>query len=388
MKYKQVMLGDLYNISSGLSKGKEFFGQGYPFLSFKTVYGNYFIPEELEDLADTTDQERSVCSIKTGDVFLTRTSENTDDLGMSTVALKDYPNATFNGFTKRLRPKDGVEINPVFAGFWFRTKYFRELVKSMAVITTRASLNNEMINRLTIPVPTIEVQNAIANSLDCINSKISNNTKIIRFLEQMAQATYKSWFVENASDDWEYIGLGSVTTEIRTKAKSQQLPVLSAVRTGNLVLSEDYFIKQVYSKDTGKYIIVEPDNFAYNPARVNIGSLGMNCFDFAGCVSPVYVVFRTEPEYHHFFDFFLKSPNFQEEVKIRASGSVRQALNYKNFALIEVLYPSLKVVQSFNNQYNAMLGMIRHFESENTHLSEIRDAILPRLMSGELTVED
>jgi len=207
-------------------------------------------------------------------------------------------------------------------------------------------------------------------------------------LEQVAQTMFKSWFVDNASDNWKDVNLGTITHEIRTKVKEKKLQVLSAVRTGNLVLSEDYFTKQVYSKDIGKYIVVEPKDFAYNPARINIGSIGINSFNFTGCVSPVYVVFRAEPEYHHFISFFLKSPNFQEEVRIRASGSVRQSLNYEDFALIQVIYPPLDLVQKFNYQYDGILEIIRQIDIENNRLAEIRDFLLPRLMSGELSVAD
>ena len=207
-------------------------------------------------------------------------------------------------------------------------------------------------------------------------------------LEQMAQAIFKSWFVENASENWDYVELGNITTEIRTKVTKRQFPVLSAVKTGNLVLSEDYFTKQVYSEDIGKYIVVEPSDFAYNPARVNIGSIGINSFDFTGCVSPVYVVFRAEPEYHHFINYFLKSPNFQEEVRVRASGSVRQSLNYGDFALIQVLYPSIEIVRKFNYQYDGILEAIYNLDTENARLTVLRDALLPRLMSGEISVAD
>ena len=78
--------------------------------------------------------------------------------------------------------------------------------------------------------------------------------------------------------------------------------VLSPVTTGELVLSEEYFTKQVFSESIAKYITVKPLQFAYNPARVNIGSLGMNTFEFDGCVSPVYVVFECERDYQYFFE--------------------------------------------------------------------------------------
>jgi len=192
MPFLQISLGELYDISSGLSKGKTFFGHGFPFLTFKTVFNSFFLPNELSELADTTEKEREACSIIKGDVFLTRTSENTDELGMSSVALKDYPNATFNGFTKRLRPKQGVQINPIFASYWFRSTYFRELVKSMSVMTTRASLNTEMIRRLTMPLPTIEEQNTIASILYPFDEKIAINCTVNHHLSSTMSATDSS----------------------------------------------------------------------------------------------------------------------------------------------------------------------------------------------------
>ncbi|MDN4186084.1 MAG: restriction endonuclease subunit S [Dehalococcoides mccartyi] len=256
--------------------------------------------------------------------------------------------------------------------------------------TGQTELNRDrLLTEIEVSYPvSLEEQEAIAATLSALDARIVENKKINHHLEQMAQAIFKSWFVENAPDDWDYVDLGVVTTEIRTKVKEQQIPVLSAVKTGNLVLSEDYFTKQVYSKDIGKYIVVEPNDFAYNPARINIGSIGINGFDSSGCVSPVYVVFRAEPEYHYFLSFFLKSPNFQEEVRVRASGSVRQSLNYGDFALIQVLYPPLDVVRKFNFQYEGILSTLRRLDEENSRLAEIRDTLLPRLMSGELSIAD
>lgn len=104
-KWKKESLTEHYDIRSGLSKPAKDFGSGFPFLSFKNVFYNYFTPTELTELVQSSDKERLGCSVKRGDVFLTRTSETMNELGMSCVALKDYENATFNGFCKRLRPK-------------------------------------------------------------------------------------------------------------------------------------------------------------------------------------------------------------------------------------------------------------------------------------------
>ena len=195
-EWKEYKLDEVYEVSNGLSKKREEFGFGYEFLAFTDVFNNYFVPQTLDNLVNSSEMERVKCSIKRGDVFLTRTSEKLDELGRSCVALKDYPNATFNGFTKRLRPIGNVEILPEYAGYYFRSLKFRNAVTSMSSMTTRASLNNDMISLLTITVPTLEEQENIANILSCLDEKIELNNEMNKTLEEMAQCIFKRWFVD------------------------------------------------------------------------------------------------------------------------------------------------------------------------------------------------
>src|SRR5690349_21129982 len=111
-------LDEVFDFRSGLSKPRSAFGHGYPFLTFKDVFYNTFVPKVLGDLVESSDSERANGDIRRGDVFLTRTSETQHELGMSCVALVDVPNATFNGFTKRLRPKPNAKIVPEYAGYF------------------------------------------------------------------------------------------------------------------------------------------------------------------------------------------------------------------------------------------------------------------------------
>ena len=195
MKWIVKRSSELYVSSSGLSKASDQFGYGFPFLSYKDVFNNYYAPEKLHTLVNSTEKDRQKCSVKRGDVFLTRTSETTDELGMSCVALKDYENATFNGFTKRLRPLT-EEIVPEYAAYFFRSSYFRAQCQSLASLITRASLNDGMIRRFKIRFPKEKkCQEKIGKILLTYDSLIENNTKRIRLLEKMAENLYKEWFV-------------------------------------------------------------------------------------------------------------------------------------------------------------------------------------------------
>ncbi len=181
---------------------------------------------------------------------------------------------------------------------------------------------------------------------------------------------FKSWFVDFEPfrggefvdselglipKGWRVVSLGEVTKQITEKVGNREdVTVLSPINSGELVLSEEYFTKQVFSKDLSKYLIVNPLSFAYNPARINIGSIGLNTFDFVGCVSPVYVVFECEPNYQYFFDFFKRTAMFKDEVALRAIGGVRQSLGYNDLSLIKIIYPTSDVVVEFNNLYLKM----------------------------------
>ena len=195
MEWIEKKSSELYVSSSGLSKSSDQFGYGYPFLSYKDVFNNFYAPEKLATLVNSTEKDRIKCSVKKGDVFLTRTSETTDELGMSCVALHDYEDATFNGFTKRLRPLTD-EIVPKYAAYYFRSPYFRSQCISLASLITRASLNDGMIRRLKIRYPIRrDLQEKIGDVLYKYDSLIENNTKRIRLLEKMAENLYKEWFV-------------------------------------------------------------------------------------------------------------------------------------------------------------------------------------------------
>ena len=234
-----------------------------------------------------------------------------------------------------------------------------------------------------------------------IDQKIENNKSINKNLEEQIETIYNSFFVyyddflkEELEEceigfipkDWNLMTLGQITTQIKEKVGKNNYKVFSAVNTGNLILSEEYFDKQVFSKSIEKYIVVKQDEFAYNPARINIGSIGRNDFDYEGCVSPVYVAFKVEEGYENFMNMFIKSKRFNQWVITLSSGSVRQTLNYNDFSIIKIAYPPKSLVNKFNVIYESYYEVINYNKSVIYNLEEIRDTLLPKLMSGEIDV--
>lgn len=195
-KIKKYPFSELYEMSSGISTTKDQAGHGYPFVSFGTVFNNYFLPEQLPDLMDTSEKEQDIYSIKEGDILITRTSETIDELAMSCVATKNYPKATYSGFTKRLRPKTTGIAYHKYLAFYLRGYLFRKAVTNNAFMTLRASFNEDIFSFLNLYLPEYQEQVKIGDMHYNMEQKIRLNQKICSELETMAKTLYDYWFVQ------------------------------------------------------------------------------------------------------------------------------------------------------------------------------------------------
>lgn len=324
-------------------------------------------------------------------------------VGKVSIIPAEVDGSLLNQNAVRLRAKD--ICSQEYLGYLLRDIKFQNYIVGTAQgSASQASITLEDIRRYQVDLPEKEIQEKRIGLLKCIDEKIRVNEATNRNLEEQIVTIYRSWFLsfEHFTDTledgelgrqpigWKVVPLKEVTENIRDRVKGNvdSVKVLSAINTGKLILSEEYFTKQVFSKDISKYILVEENDFAYNPARVNIGSIGINDLGIRGCVSPVYVVVRTEKGYENFLRYFLCTDRFKTEVITRASGSVRQAMNYTDFGLIKVIYPPKDVVKEFNDMISPLQIAIKHNEIQNANLAELRDSLLPKLMSGELDVSE
>ena len=159
-------LGELFDFKNGLSKGKEFFGRGTPFIRYTDVYNKRVLhKEDISALVECTPSELEKLKVNRGDVLFTRTSETAEDVGWSSVMLDDIGTCVFNGFTIRAKPKTD-RLLPEYCAYCFSTNEFRQYVTSHCAFTTRASLTGKTIAEYELAVPSIAEQQEIVNILD------------------------------------------------------------------------------------------------------------------------------------------------------------------------------------------------------------------------------
>lgn len=331
----------------------------------------------------------------------------------------------FNQDVKALRAKEG--LLPVYLFYWLLSNENLLLSKVEYTGIGAGKLDIDVLKKLQLDLPPILEQRAIAYILGTLDDKIELNQCKNETLEAIARALFKSWFVDfdpvrskmesrwrtgeslpylpaHSSDlfperlvdselgkipeGWEAGCFGDLVSRRKVRVGEREAIVLSAVASGELVRSDDHFTKRVYSKNISKYLAVEQWDIAYNPSRINIGSVGMLKEPILGAVSPVYVVARLKPAYRWFFELSLRSVHTKEWINTLASGSVRQSLTFDNFATIPCIIPPEQTVLTFDKQWTQLHNAICAHIGESETVAAMRDTLLPKLISGELRVKN
>lgn len=395
--WKVVDLGDIYKFTSGLSKGAKDFGFGFPFLSYKDIFKNYFVPSKLIELANTTEGERKSCSIKRGDIFLTRTSETIEEIGMSCVALEDYENATFNGFAKRLRPNNKIKVVPEFAGYYFRSKIFRDIVSSYCLLTTRASLNNDILSALKFILPLEDDQKRIGMLLKSMDDKIESLDKQNKLLEDLGEKLFEKYFVRFEEYEGELIWNEELEKEVPTTWEvikiEDEVNFIRGVevgsknysnngdkrflRVGNLTGQRDELIFTDYKTNIfSNYndILVSVDG---SPGVVKIG---LNGIYSTGIVK---LLPKSDEYSKGLIYFFMKSKEVYNLINRYATGTTIKhagsSISYIYFYKSEIINEKSPL---FQNILNSIEKNLRQIET----LTKLRDKLLPMLISGKIKV--
>lgn len=185
--WKVTNLKYLGKCQNGISKGGEYFGNGFPFVSYGDVYKNYSIPQNVDGLIMSTKTEQNIYSVKYGDVFFTRTSETIEEIGFASTCLKSIDNSVFAGFLIRFRPTSS-DLIPEFSKFYFRSNIHRKFFVKEMNLVTRASLSQNLLGRLPVLLPPLCEQQMIAINLEkkCaeIDGAIEEKKEQLETLEQ------------------------------------------------------------------------------------------------------------------------------------------------------------------------------------------------------------
>jgi type I restriction enzyme, S subunit len=420
-KLNKIKFSSLYEMSSGLSSTPEQAGHGAPFLSFSGVFNNYFVPEILQESMNTSASEQETHSVRKGDIFLTRTSETLDELALSCVAIFDYPQATFSGFVKRLRPNTAKDVYPQFIGFYLRSELFRKTMSNNAVMTLRASFNEEIFSYLDLYLPDFDTQKRIGDLTYSIYSKIELNNKRNKILYDLAKKIYLYWFIQFDFPDENgkpYKSSGGVL-EFNSSLK-REIPVGwkdgllggSRISTalGSGIVSFDGEKKYLSTSEVNNSKIVNHHNnvnLTNKPSRANMQPerdtvwfakmkntrKNILVSDFSEELINDYIfstgfagVKALNNSLYYLWNFMCDE-NFEKIKDLRSVGTTQKAVNSDFLNQLKVLTPEQNILDKFHDLVQPIYEQIYINDRENLALSNLENWLLPILMNGQVKVK-
>ena len=205
--------------------------------------------------------------------------------------------------------------------------------------------------------PCLAEQKKISRFLSLLDERIAVQNRLIEDLKKLRCAIVEKMFKQSKANG----RLGDFIEQVSVRNKNGLYSNVLSVsnKQGFVKQSEQFEDRTVASEDTSNYKIVKRNNFAYNPARINVGSIArLTKFD-VGIVSPMYVCFRTKasiiPEY---MEAFFTSQQFFYEMMKRLEGSVRLCLSYEGLCNIPVYIPDMNKQIAMGQNISLILSKI------------------------------
>ena len=205
----------------------------------------------------------------------------------------------------------------------------------------------------------IEEQDKIGYFLNLLDERIATQNKIIEDLKKLKSAIIEMEYTHKTKGNT-HIGDFIEQTSKRNKDSAIQNVLSVSNSQGFIQQCEQFENRSVASDDISNYKIVERNCFAFNPARINVGSIARLTTFNRGIVSPMYICFRTKdnlfPEY---LDYYFESKQFFTEIQKRLEGSVRQCLSYEGLCNIPLCIPTVEVQQQTGKRLSTLVQEIK-----------------------------
>lgn len=406
MSYKElqeVYLGDVAEeITVGFvgSMTSEYKDSGVPFLRSLNVKQYKVNLNSVKFVDREFHQKLKKSALKPGDVVIVRTGKP----GTSTVIPDWLAEANCSDLVI-VRPGNNLDSN-------FLAAYINTIATSHidahTVGAVQQHFNVASAKKMEIKLPPIEIQRKIGKIISNLNDKIEVNEKIVNLLEQISNELFKSWFIDfefpnekgepykssggkmvkselgEIPKEWKVIKMGEILTKSSEKVGERKVEGYSTTNTGVFPRTDKF--KKDLSKDISKNKIVYKDNIVFGISRqiLNFGIM----VDDIGYVSPAYHVFTIDHEKYLptllEMNIRINEPHFRDLIK--PGSREGQGVDLHAVEEKKIILPDIQVQKNFYDLVN--LCKAEELKIENQKLEQLRDTLLPKLLSGEIEIPD
>lgn len=280
--------------------------------------------------------------------------------------------------------------NDDFYFHWLRSHAGQQMLKSLVTGSAQPKFNKTNFRAMSVPVPPLETQDKIASILNALDDKIELNKKINKNLEEQSKELFKNWFIDfspftsdsNLPENWRIGTVGDIVQLHDAKRiplsgserdKMQKIyPYYGATSLMDYV--ENYLFDGIYLLLGEDGTVV--DNLGFPILQYIHGKFWVN--NHAHIITGK-AGFSVEALY-----LFFSLTN----IKAIVTGAVQQKVSQQNLKKVPAIIPNEDVLRAFDKLIQPIFAQIRNLRDENARLANLRDCLLPKLMSGELNVSD
>ena len=415
--------------------GKESYLEEGPFslIRSQNIHNNLFVRAGLAFISDLQAKQLQNVDVKPDDVLLNITG---DSVARVCQVPKDVLPARVNQHVAIIRPNPTKLIHKYLHYFLVNPKMQIHMLNLASAGATRNALTKGMIESFDVPLTSITDQKAIASVLGTLDEKIENNRRMNETLEEMARAIFKSWFVDfdpvhakaagNApahmdadtaalfpnsfGDDglpkgWQIKQIEEVAEQVAMGPFGSNIKVSTFVDTGIPIISGKH-LNEILLEDKGYNFITE--EHANTLLRSNVYREDI-VFTHAGNVGQVSIIPETSKYERYVLSqrgFYLRCDKSQVSSKylvhffkshlgqhlllanVSSTGVPSIARPSSYLKSIKFCLPSMPVLNAFDELAISLHLKVSTNKNENKTLAELRDTLLPKLMSGEIRVKD
>lgn len=398
-EWKEYKLEDIAEILTGpfgsQLHNEDYTNIGTPIVTVEHLGNRRFSRQNLPLISDYDKKRLSKYTLQNGDIVFSRVG-SVDRCSYVTSTENDW---LFSGRCLRVRCNNNC--HSLFIYYYFCNVPVKQYIKSIAVGATMPSINTRIMSEIPILLPKFEKQKHIADILSSLDDKIELNRRINENLEQQAQALFKSWFV-----DFEPFKDGKfVDSELGMIPEGWRVGVLADIANitmgqspkgtsyneigdgisfyqGRAEFGNRFPSVRLFTTEPSRY--AEPYSVLLS-VRAPVGDINIaveRCCIGRGLAS---ILSKNKHQSFVLYTmFFLK----KELDKFNSEGTVFGSINRSSLENLKIIIPPVDIIDKFENLTSKIDVMLLNLFQETTSLAQLRDTLLPRLMSGELAITD
>lgn len=389
-EWKNGRVGELIaSLESGISVNGEDgtpSNDDYAVLKVSAVTYGKFNPQASKKITGS-ELQRAKCNPKKGQIIISRS--NTPDLvGASCYVSEDYPNRFLPDKLWQTVTHPEKKVEHKWLAYFLASPWARFRLSKLATGTSNSMKNITKSELLTLPVaiPPFLEQKKIASFLECWDNAIEKTEALISAKEKQFE-----WLTSNLINraGHKRTSASGLMTEVSKRNKNNSIErVLSVTNHSGFVLPEEQFERRVASANVSNYKVVEQGQYAYNPSRINVGSIARLDNWENGILSPMYVVFKldTKKACSDYFLHWLNSSEARQRIKNSAQGSVRETVSFKDLGAIDIPLPAIEMQKDVTFKLNLAQKEISLLKNTLEQYRSQKRGLMQKLLTGEWQV--